>query len=107
MAFVLPASSNGVLLYYFHNNMKVGVQQRSWPRIGAAPGEGLYRGRRCLVSVAAIDASTAIRTAPPLLTCSRITDFGPSATSDAISTPRFMGPGCMTSTLFAANFSRL
>ena len=23
---------------------------------------------------------------------------GPSATSDAISTPRFIGPGCMTST---------
>ena len=39
--------------------------------------------------------STAIRTATPLATCSRITEYGPSATSDAISTPRFIGPGCM------------
>jgi len=29
-----------------------------------------------------------------LFTCSRITDRGPSATSDEISTPRFIGPGC-------------
>src|SRR5262249_33903046 len=41
-------------------------------------------------------SSTAMRTATPLLTWLRITDCGPSATSDAISMPRFMGCGCMT-----------
>src|SRR6266702_1291786 len=41
-------------------------------------------------------ASTAMRTATPLRTWSRITDWRPSATSDAISIPRFMGCGCMT-----------
>ena len=40
-------------------------------------------------------SSTAIRTATPLATWSRITEYGPSATSEAISTPRFIGPGCM------------
>src|SRR2546426_11522499 len=39
--------------------------------------------------------STAIRTATPFVTCSRITLWGPSATRASISTPRFMGPGCM------------
>src|SRR5678815_1002772 len=37
----------------------------------------------------------AIRTATPEATWSRITEYGPSATSVAISTPRFIGPGCM------------
>ena len=41
-------------------------------------------------------AITAIRTAMPKVTCARITDCGPSATSESISTPRFIGPGCMT-----------
>src|SRR5206468_6709328 len=39
--------------------------------------------------------SSDIRTAMPFVTCSVITDCGRSATSDAISTPRFIGPGCM------------
>src|SRR2546430_1312619 len=39
--------------------------------------------------------STAIRTATPFVTWSRITLCGPSATRESISTPRFMGPGCM------------
>ena len=37
-----------------------------------------------------------MRTATPLRTWSRITDCGPSATSEAISMPRFIGCGCMT-----------
>ncbi len=37
-----------------------------------------------------------MRTATPLRTWSITTDRGRSATSAAISTPRFMGPGCMT-----------
>ena len=37
-----------------------------------------------------------MRTATPLATCAVMTDAGPSATSAAISTPRFIGPGCMT-----------
>ena len=40
--------------------------------------------------------STAIRTLTPLATCSTIVDRAESATSAAISTPRFIGPGCMT-----------
>ena len=40
--------------------------------------------------------STAMRTGTPLRTCSVMTALGRSATSAAISTPRFMGPGCMT-----------
>ncbi len=42
-------------------------------------------------------SSTAIRTATPISTCSRISDCAPSATAVSISTPRFIGPGCMTS----------
>src|SRR4029079_5520776 len=39
---------------------------------------------------------TAMRTAMPKVTCGRITECGPSATDESISTPRFIGPGCMT-----------
>lgn len=42
-------------------------------------------------------SSTAIRTATPISTCSPITDrSGSSAMALSISTPRFIGPGCMT-----------
>ncbi len=41
-------------------------------------------------------ASTALRTSTPPRTCSSTTDRSPSATSGAISTPRFIGPGCIT-----------
>ena len=41
-------------------------------------------------------ASTAMRTATPFCTCWRITDCAPSATAESISTPRFIGPGCIT-----------
>ena len=51
-------------------------------------------------------AMTAIRTAIPLVTCSRITDCGPSATAEAISTLRLMGPGCMTMASGRASLSR-
>ena len=40
--------------------------------------------------------STAMRTATPISTCSRMTLRGPSAVCASISTPRFMGPGCIT-----------
>src|ERR1700716_3794117 len=39
---------------------------------------------------------TAMRTAIPKVTCGRITECGPSATEESISTPRFIGPGCIT-----------
>ena len=39
--------------------------------------------------------SVAIRMAIPLVTCSRITECGPSATSGVNSTPRLMGPGAI------------
>src|SRR6267143_605672 len=49
---------------------------------------------------------TAMRTAMPKVTCGRITECGPSATEESISTPRFIGPGCMTmaSGLASASF---
>ena len=40
--------------------------------------------------------STAIRTASPARTCSRISESGESATRPSISTPRLIGPGCIT-----------
>ena len=39
--------------------------------------------------------STPMRTATPLVTWSRITERSPSATLEASSMPRLMGPGCM------------
>jgi hypothetical protein len=42
-------------------------------------------------------SKTAMRTATPISTCSRMSDCELSATSVSISTPRFIGPGCMTS----------
>jgi len=50
---------------------------------------------------------TAILTAMPKVTCGRITACAPSATAESISTPRFIGPGCMTmaSGLASASFS--
>src|SRR5213594_152683 len=50
--------------------------------------------------------STAIRTATPFVTWSRITLCGPSATRESISTPRFIGPGCMTVSARGALASR-
>ena len=41
--------------------------------------------------------STAMRTATPISTCSRMTLRASSATLELISTPRFIGPGCMMS----------
>ena len=49
-----------------------------------------------LCTFLAIVASTAMRMATPLATCRWMTDCGPSATSLAISTSRFIGPGCIT-----------
>ena len=48
---------------------------------------------------------TAMRTAIPNVTCGRMTACGPSATAESISTPRFMGPGCMTMASGAARAS--
>ena len=39
-----------------------------------------------------------MRTAMPLVTCSRMTERPESASSESISTPRLIGPGCMIST---------
>src|SRR5256885_514046 len=40
--------------------------------------------------------SSAIRTATPLVTCVSMTDCADRATRGSISTPSFIGPGCMT-----------
>ena len=49
-----------------------------------------------------------MRMVTPLATCSTIVERGESATSAAISMPRFIGPGCMTmaSSGILANRSR-
>ena len=39
--------------------------------------------------------NTAMRTGTPLVTCRSTTDMSESTTRESISTPRFMGPGCM------------
>ena len=44
----------------------------------------------------AIMLITAMRTAMPNVTCGRITARSLSATAESISTPRFIGPGCIT-----------
>src|SRR5207245_2009393 len=43
-------------------------------------------------------SNTPIRTATPFVTWSRITEYGPSATSGESSMPRLTGPGCMINT---------
>src|SRR5690606_31960167 len=48
---------------------------------------------------------TAIRTATPFVTCSRMTLRGPSATSAANSRSRLIGPGCMMSAWRGASSS--
>ena len=55
----------------------------------------------------AIMLITAMRTAMPNVTCGRMTERSPSATAESISTPRFIGPGCMTITsgFASASFS--
>ena len=52
---------------------------------------------------------TAIRTAMPKVTCGRITLWAPSTTAESISTPRLIGPGCITmaSGLASCSFSRV
>src|ERR1017187_10897258 len=47
-----------------------------------------------------------MRTATPFSTWSRITESGPSATAESISTPRFIGPGCITIASFFARRRR-
>src|SRR3989304_1845073 len=47
-----------------------------------------------------------MRTATPFVTCSSITDWRLPATAGEISTPSFMGPGCMTSAPGRAQASR-
>jgi len=51
--------------------------------------------------------STAIRTATPFSTWFRISENGPSATSESISIPRLIGPGWSTITSSFASSSRL
>src|SRR5262249_45832012 len=49
---------------------------------------------------------TAMRTAMPKVTCGRITLCLPSTTSESISTPRLIGPGCITIASGLARVSR-
>ncbi len=73
---------------------------RPRPSPAGPPGRRRSRtaSRAWLTPAAQQAASTAIRTARPLVTWSRIAEFGPSATSGVISTPRLIGPGARSST---------
>ena len=73
-----------------------GARARRRPRGRSCRGALARRSRRPRPRASATCASTAMRTARPFATWRRITDCGPSATSESISTPRFIGPGCMT-----------
>ena len=64
------------------------------PRLHGFEGGAIAWHRR--PGQASARSSTAMRTATPFATCRRISDCGPSATASLISTPRFIGPGCMT-----------
>ena len=87
------------------------------PPVGDEYGSGPVEPRRGIDDLAAADLGlhqfpammliTAIRTAMPNVTCGRITLREPSATGESISTPRFIGPGCMTiaSGFASASFS--
>ncbi|MGY4417131.1 hypothetical protein ACVWW4_008867 [Bradyrhizobium sp. LB7.1] len=66
--------------------------------IGKQNGSSIdQHGHHAFGRLRASASSTAMRTATPISTCSRIRDCAPSATAVSISTPRFMGPGCITS----------
>src|SRR5690242_4855509 len=71
-------------------------------------GARALRGHQAASSacVPASRYSNAIRTATPFVTWSVMTDCEPAATSAAISTPSFIGPGCMTSASGCASASR-
>ncbi len=70
------------------------IEARIGEQDGAAIGQ---HGHHALGRLRASASSTAMRTATPISTCSRISDCAPSATMESISTPRFIGPGCITS----------
>ena len=78
-------------------------RRRSRDGRGRATGSGVLalscsaESSQALGMLRAKASSTAMRTATPISTCSRMSDCAPSATAVSISTPRFMGPGCMTS----------
>src|SRR6266404_6333840 len=67
-----------------HRLHSLSSRPRPLPPFAASASSGLPPASRY---------STAILTATPFVTCSRITLCGPSATSESISTPRFIGPG--------------
>src|SRR6185312_11023511 len=73
---------------------------------GVVEDDGGHAARPSALRRGSSSASiTAMRTATPISTCSWMTLCGPSAISEAISTPRFIGPGCMTRASGFAAFS--
>ena len=71
------------------------ADSRARPRTPSRPAR--WRSIGCVApSAPSSSNSTAMRTATPLATCWVITAPGSSAGSTRISTPRFIGPGCIT-----------
>src|SRR5690606_25048998 len=82
--------------------------KRSGKMIVHAPPEQKepHQQASALAPLSASASSTAMRTATPMRTCVSITEIaGLSATVESISTPRFIGPGCITIAPGLANFS--
>ena len=74
-----------------------GCQQHNEPQLSGRPYPMTMTKRYAFGRFRDSASSTAMRTATPISTCSRISDCAPSATMESISTPRFIGPGCITS----------
>src|SRR5262249_38311229 len=80
----------------FHIQIRVRIDQTRAAKGDATRGHGAFRLSCAKPRESA--SSTAMRMATPISTCSRmrLTSMS-SATSESISTPRFIGPGCITS----------
>ena len=66
------------------------VAARGWIDHPAAVDQDFHASFPAMIDI------TAMRTAMPNVTCGKITLRAPSATADEISTPRLIGPGCIT-----------
>ena len=73
-----------------HGHIGAFVAATGWVDHAAVANQDFHASFPAMIDI------TAMRTAMPKVTCGRITLCVPSATADAISTPRLIGPGCMT-----------
>ena len=85
------------------------IQMRVEPRRGIDHAPAAHQRRPARLAHDAPRTSrnsTAIRIASPAETCASIRLCAPCATSEVISTPSFIGPGCITTACGAADATR-